>query len=106
MAKLPAGGDLRGELREGGVAAGRVAEVVVEGRGHLFPMEVPGLCADHAAPWIARELRRWRAAEREYEEWTRRPLREKSTLSERFINSVGPPPARANNNKKLGESKL
>ena len=90
----------------GGVAAGRVAEVVVEGRGHLFPMEVPGLCADHAAPWIARELRRWRAAEREYEEWTRRPLREKSTLSERFINSVGPPPARANKNKKSGESKL
>ena len=87
----------------GGVAAGRVAEVLVEGRGHLFPMEVPGLCADHAASWISREMDRWRAAEREYEEWTRRPVREKTTLSERFVNSVGKPPAR---NKKPDGPKL
>ena len=39
---------------------------------------------------------RWRAAEREYDEWTRRPVREKTTLSERFVNGVGKPPARGN----------
>lgn len=84
----------------GGVAAGRVAEVLVEGRGHLFPMEVPGLCAEHAAAWIGKEMQRWREGERKYEEWTRRPFREKTTLSRRFMDSVGRPPVRGGGNKK------
>ncbi|KAK7754446.1 hypothetical protein SLS62_003466 [Diatrype stigma] len=89
----------------GGVAAGRVAEVVVEGRGHLFPMEVPALCAEHAAAWIAKEMQRWRDAERAYEEWTRKPFREKTTLSQRFMDSVGRPPVRGGGGgKKNGEA--
>ncbi|KAK6856250.1 hypothetical protein PG995_008401 [Apiospora arundinis] len=89
----------------GGAAAGRVAEVVMEGRGHLFPMEVPDECADHAARWIGREMVRWRAEEEEYLAWTRKPFLEKATMSEEFLRRVGPPPPR-NGAKKNGEPKL
>ncbi|RYP64082.1 hypothetical protein DL771_008941 [Monosporascus sp. 5C6A] len=85
----------------GGIEAGRVAEVVLEGRGHLFPMEVPGQCAEHAATWIGKEMQRWREAERQYEEWTKLPMREKTTMSEKFMDNVGRPPAR---NKKAEET--
>ncbi len=78
----------------GGVKAGRVDEILMEGRGHLFPMEVPDQCAGHAAAWIGKEMRRWRAAEREYEEWTKRPIRERTTMSREFMDHVGPPPTR------------
>ncbi|KAI8635644.1 Alpha/beta hydrolase family-domain-containing protein [Xylariaceae sp. FL1651] len=88
----------------GGAAAGRVRGVVMEGRGHLFPMEVPAECAAHAAGWIARELARWRAEQAEYEAWTRLPAREKTTLSQEFMDKVGRPQARPR--KKAAESKL
>ncbi|KAI6088609.1 putative toxin biosynthesis protein [Hypoxylon rubiginosum] len=89
----------------GGLAAGRVAEIVVEGRGHLFPMEVPEECARHAAAWIGREMDRWREREREYEEWAKLPLREKTTLSAKFLDNVGRP-ARRNKSLVGSESKL
>ncbi|KAI1632702.1 prolyl aminopeptidase-like protein [Biscogniauxia mediterranea] len=78
----------------GGTADGRVDQVVLEGRGHLFPMEVPGTCADMAAAWIGREMARWREREREYDAWVKRPMREKTTLSKEYVEKVGPPPAR------------
>ncbi|KAI4871049.1 putative toxin biosynthesis protein [Hypoxylon rubiginosum] len=90
----------------GGLAAGRVAEVVMEGRGHLFPMEVPGECARHAAAWIGKEMARWREGEREYEEWTKLPLREKTTLSDKFLDNVGRPPSKGNKSLVSSESKL
>ncbi|KAI0169348.1 putative toxin biosynthesis protein [Hypoxylon sp. FL1284] len=91
----------------GGLARGRVAEVVVQGRGHLFPMEVPALCARHAAAWIAPEMARWRAAQRAYEDWARRPLRDKTTLSPEFLDRVGRPPSRTADKSLVGaESKL
>ncbi|KAK8065937.1 hypothetical protein PG997_012684 [Apiospora hydei] len=93
----------------GGAAAGRVAEIVMEGRGHLFPMEVPDQCADHAARWIGREMVRWREEQAEYLEWTRRPFLEKATMSEEFLRRVGPPPQRngdTQKEKKNGEPKL
>ncbi|KAI5922839.1 prolyl aminopeptidase-like protein [Camillea tinctor] len=83
-----------GQGGSGGTAAGRVDQVVLEGRGHLFPMEEPGACADVAASWIGREMARWREHEREYEAWVKRPMREKTTLSKEYIEKVGPPPAR------------
>lgn len=86
----------------GGVEAGRVAGVVMEGKGHLFPMEVPGESAEHAARWITREMARWREEEAEYEAWTKLPLREKMTLSQEFIDRVGRPESRP----KKAESKL
>ncbi|KAI1504660.1 putative toxin biosynthesis protein [Biscogniauxia marginata] len=79
----------------GGAPEGRVDQVVFEGLGHLFPMEVPDRCADVTATWIGREMARWREKEREYEEWARRPMREKTTLSREYIEKVGPPPTRA-----------
>ncbi|KIH92577.1 toxin biosynthesis protein [Sporothrix brasiliensis 5110] len=51
----------------GGVAAGRVREVVVEKTGHLVPMDLPTVCAEHAASWIGQELNLWREEERELE---------------------------------------
>ncbi|KAI0839844.1 putative toxin biosynthesis protein [Hypoxylon sp. FL0890] len=90
----------------GGIKAGRVGQVVMEGRGHLFPMEVPDECARHAAIWIGKEMRRWREKEREYEEWVKLPVREKTTLSEKFLDNVGRPPARKNGSGAGTESKL
>ncbi|KAI0402519.1 prolyl aminopeptidase-like protein [Xylaria palmicola] len=75
----------------GGVAAGRVAEVVLGGRGHLFPMEVPGLCAEHAAAWVGRAARRHREGERRYRAWAALPTREKTTLSTQYLQSLGRP---------------
>ncbi|KAI6083547.1 prolyl aminopeptidase-like protein [Hypoxylon rubiginosum] len=63
-----------GPSGSGGVDAGKVAEITIKARGHLFPMEIPGVCAEHAAAWIGREMDRYRESEREYEEWTRLPL--------------------------------
>ncbi|KAI1424052.1 Alpha/beta hydrolase family-domain-containing protein [Xylaria sp. FL1777] len=83
----------------GGVAAGRVAEVLMEGRGHLFPMEVPDETAAHAARWIGAELARWRVEQAEYDAWTRLPMREKTTLSHEDMEKIGRPKARPQNSK-------
>ena len=40
----------------GGAPEGRVREAVVEGKGHLLPLEVIAACADAAAPGIEEEL--------------------------------------------------
>ncbi|KAI0899168.1 putative toxin biosynthesis protein [Annulohypoxylon nitens] len=91
----------------GGLAEGRVDSVVMEGRGHLFPMEVPAECARHASVWIGKEMRRWREQEREYEEWTKLPVRGRTTLSEKFLDNVGRPKPRKGNGSIVGtESKL
>ncbi|KAL7622298.1 hypothetical protein AAE478_007802 [Parahypoxylon ruwenzoriense] len=90
----------------GGIAAGRVDQVVLEGRGHLFPMEIPERCARHASTWIAREMRRWRRLERGYEEWVKLSVREKTTLSDRFLDNVGRPPSKRNGSTVGSESKL
>ncbi|KAH7040661.1 Alpha/beta hydrolase family-domain-containing protein [Microdochium trichocladiopsis] len=86
----------------GGKPAGKVSSVVMPKMGHLFPMEVPGQCAEHAAAWIGTEMEAWREQERKYHEWTRQDLRAKSTLSDEFVKRVGPLPAR--NKKKPAET--
>lgn len=78
----------------GGVQAGRVAEVVIDGRGHLFPLEVPDICAEHAAAWVGKEMQRYRKAQREYENWTHLPLREKATISPEYARALGRPSAK------------
>ncbi|KAI0911986.1 prolyl aminopeptidase-like protein [Ustulina deusta] len=78
----------------GGMAAGRVAEIHVEGRGHLFPLESPGLCAEHAAKWIQREMEYYRKTQREYADWTRLTLSEKTTLSPEHAAALGSLPSR------------
>lgn len=88
----------------GGPKEGRVADIVMEGMGHLFPMEDPGKTASHAAEWISKEMVRWRREQAEYEAWTRLPMREKSTLSQEFIDKVGRPKPKAK--KAAAEPKL
>ncbi|KAI1304031.1 Alpha/beta hydrolase family-domain-containing protein [Xylaria venustula] len=83
----------------GGAPAGRVSEVVMEGKGHLFPMEVPDETASHAARWIGAEMARWRSEQAEYEAWTKLPMREKTTLSQEFVDKVGRPKARSKKSK-------
>lgn len=59
----------------GGQAEGRVGEVVLEGVGHLVPMEVVGDSAERSAEWLGKEVARWVEEE---EEWrVRRRKREK-----------------------------
>lgn len=76
------------------MSEGRVSEVLMRGRGHLFPMEVPHETAEAAARWIGAEMRRWRVEQARYEEWASRPLREKSTMSAEFVEKVGRPAPR------------
>ncbi|KAF2964676.1 hypothetical protein GQX73_g8903 [Xylaria multiplex] len=78
----------------GGMKAGKVDEIILEGHGHLFPMEVPGLCAEHAAAWVARELQRHEESERKYQEWASLPMEKKTTLSREFMNAIGRPVGR------------
>ncbi|KAI1842043.1 hypothetical protein JX266_011798 [Neoarthrinium moseri] len=79
----------------GGARAGRVAEVLMEGRGHLFPMEVPGESAGHAAAWIGAEMARWRREQAEYDDWAaQKTLREKSTMDDEWMKRLGKPPER------------
>ncbi|KAI1158252.1 Alpha/beta hydrolase family-domain-containing protein [Nemania serpens] len=89
----------------GGVAAGRVAEVLLERRGHLFPMEVPAEAAAHAARWIASEMALWRREQADYERWTRLPARQKAIMSSEFVEKLGPPEARSKT-KMTAEPKL
>ena len=50
----------------GGAVEGRVKEVVLEGIGHLVPMEAVGDTAEASATWLAEELQRWREEERQW----------------------------------------
>lgn len=78
----------------GGVAAGRVREVFLEDFGHLLAQEAVNECAEAAAEWFGRELRRWRGEERELGEWrgwSRRSQVEKMTVDEEWRRHVPPP---------------
>lgn len=79
----------------GGAKEGRVAEVLMENKGHLFPMEVPDQCAEHAMKWIAKELEIYNEEQREYDTWSRsKGLLEKSTMDEPWMSRMGEPPTR------------
>jgi pimeloyl-ACP methyl ester carboxylesterase len=75
----------------GGAAAGRVKEMTVEGRGHLVPMEVVDECAKAIGEWTGKELQRWAKAQREYEEWTKLPLRDRQEVNEEWKTKIGGP---------------
>jgi len=75
----------------GGVAAGRVKGVSLEGIGHLVAMQVPQACADNAAKWIGQELDVWRKQQRQFEAWSKKTLLEKQTISEELKNRLRGP---------------
>lgn len=75
----------------GGVAAGRVEAVTVPGYGHLVPLEAPGICARHAAAFMARDLEKvWRPEDDEFRAWAARPDVEKQTMTDDWARWIGP----------------
>lgn len=75
----------------GGAALGRVSEVVLEGVGHLVAMDAPERCAEGAAKWLGREMKRLEVERKNYREWTKQSLLAKSTLSEEWKKRIGVP---------------
>ncbi|OHE94272.1 hypothetical protein CORC01_10432 [Colletotrichum orchidophilum] len=73
----------------GGAPKGKVKQITLEGGGHLFPMEVPGKSAKLTAEWIEKSLGEWRAAQDEYERWTRLSVEEKTTLTDEWLKRIG-----------------
>ncbi|KAJ9647940.1 hypothetical protein H2201_001306 [Coniosporium apollinis] len=74
----------------GGAAEGRVKEVVMEGVGHLIPMERVKETAEACKEWIGAEMGRWREQEeKERKEWRDLPKEEKIRLSEKNLELLG-----------------
>ncbi|KAL7810165.1 alpha/beta-hydrolase [Trichoderma gracile] len=75
----------------GGAKAGRVKHVAHPQAGHLVPLEEPAFCAAAAAGWIRTEMDRWWDEEKEYEQWTKKPLEGKSTIDDEFKKRLALP---------------
>ncbi|KAK0617192.1 Alpha/beta hydrolase family-domain-containing protein [Immersiella caudata] len=73
----------------GGAAKGRVKQVVVEGFGHLVPMEATTRCADAAGEFIAGDLTVWRKEEELFRQWTKKTRQEKQELDEDWWKWMG-----------------
>ncbi|QIX01660.1 hypothetical protein AMS68_007177 [Peltaster fructicola] len=79
----------------GGVKAGRVSSVLMQGFGHLVPFENVKGVAEHIVTWTIPELARWReeiAAVRQ--DWERIPKEKRSLLNDEYIQGLeklGPP---------------
>ena len=79
----------------GGTEADQVREVVLEGVGHLVPMEAVARCAAAAGEWLTSELKRWRGEEAEFKrEWDGNERRAKFTVSEEWKKNIGGDPRR------------
>ena len=73
----------------GGAKEGRVANVMVQGAGHLIPMEKVEESAGHVAKWVGGEMVRFRENERASEaEWGLRKGLERSVITERFMEEL------------------
>ena len=73
----------------GGAKEGRVANVMVEGAGHLIPMEKVEESATHIASWVGKEMGRFWDGERRTEaEWEGKKGVERSLLSKRFVDEL------------------
>lgn len=75
----------------GGVNDGRVDQVTFEGIGHLVAMEAVERCADAAAPWIGKELGRWRKQAESFEVWKKLSDKEKVVMSDEWLRLLGGP---------------
>lgn len=73
----------------GGAKEGRVANVMVQGAGHLIPMEKVEESAMHVASWVGKEMGRYRDGEKRTEaEWEGKTGVQRSLLSERFVQEL------------------
>lgn len=71
----------------GGASRGQVAEVTVEGVGHLIPMEAVAKTAELSAKWLKKEMSTWRERETvERSEWAYIPDEQKRTISDNYLD--------------------
>lgn len=90
----------------GGVAAGRVREVLLEDFGHLLAQEAVNECADAAVTWLVPEMRRWRDEDESFRSgWGKKSKIEKMTIDAEWLAHVPAPPRRKEADPKK-ESKL
>jgi len=76
----------------GGVKEGRVKEVLLEGVGHLIPMEAANESAEVAAEWVGREMGRWSEEEAEWRKaWEGRGRRAEVVVDEEWVRRIGGP---------------
>ncbi|RAK96670.1 uncharacterized protein BO80DRAFT_428951 [Aspergillus ibericus CBS 121593] len=83
----------------GGMAQGRVKEVILPGSGHLFPFQEVGRSAETCAAWLETEMERYRMAEKGWQE--QRQLmskRDHLVLPDEWFKVLKPP--RASRSKK------
>nr|POE94818.1 hypothetical protein CFP56_74526 [Quercus suber] len=73
----------------GGVRMGRVSETLLD-TGHLVAFEQPAECAEASAVFIADELRRWEAEERERNKrWYSLSRPERVQMNDRWRHHLG-----------------
>ena len=75
----------------GGAKEGKVDSVMLEGIGHLVAMESSQRCADFAAKWLGKEVKRFDREREEYIEWTKQSFEAKTTMSEEWKRRMGTP---------------
>ena len=88
----------------GGVAAGRVGHVTLQGISHDCAKESPSRCADAMSDWLISESRRWRDQDEAFRAmWSKKSIVEKSTVDEQWKKLLPPPerPAKKNTGGKL-----
>ena len=74
----------------GGMAKGRVQHVMLEGAGHLVPMEKVDETGRECARWLEGEVKRWREDEEaDRRVWERVPEREKFTINRKMMGLGG-----------------
>lgn len=73
----------------GGAKEGKVEAATLKGIGHLVAMDACNECADAAAPWLGQEVKNFHAGRREYLEWAKKSLQEKTTMSQEWQWRVG-----------------
>lgn len=73
----------------GGQANGMVKSVMLEGGGHLLPMEIPQRAAEIVAKWVVEPLGRYQREEKEWrEKWVSKSLKEKQELDDRWRQMI------------------
>lgn len=88
----------------GGAEEGRVKEVLLEGVGHLIPMEAVGVTADRAVEWLGSEMERWRVNERLVQaEWEGKKGAQRAVMDERFLEMLGSIPGLPQRKKREGK---
>lgn len=76
--------------------------MVLEGVGHLVPMEAVGECASAASEWLVVEIQRWRREEEEFRKaWSQYGKRERVVVSEEWKERMGGNPMKVKGRTKL-----